>query len=326
VGSQTYWNNIDNDSYDQLFIELAIAVNRFLLPETLNGTATAYVYAYDNDYWGHCKPVIYSDNNNVPLARRSANEGDFDIAVSGSKPAGWRSASFQTNTSIASGNYIWFGLYCDWFAPRFDYGSKCFWDYWGNNDIPNTYPLYNANDYYDFKLSMYFTYSSAQNYVRTLTQGVRLSDNRRIIGDYKRNLTQTAGVNSLLTRYKTFFLKIQEIVKGLDSDNSSVLFVRFQREIVNNTEIPRHKAAYSRGFSDITKIEAEARGGWVLSAVISDIVHATGAAFRGLLLFVRIVTTAFVRDYILGRFLKAREELILKSVICCEINLDSRII
>jgi hypothetical protein len=105
VESQTHWDNVDNESYDQLFIEAAIAVNRFLVPETLNNTAAAYVYAYDSDYDGRCKPVLYSDNNNVPLARCSANEGVFDIAVGNGKPAGWRSAVFKPNTSIAKGSY-----------------------------------------------------------------------------------------------------------------------------------------------------------------------------------------------------------------------------
>jgi hypothetical protein len=115
------------------------------------------------------------------------------------------------------------------------------------------------------------------------------------------------------------------MVKGLDSGNSSVLFVRSLQETVKNTGIPRHKAAYSRGFSDLTKIEAEARGGWVLFSVVSDTVHTAGAAFRGLLLFVRIVTGIFVRDYVLGRFLKAKPELTLKSCSVREIILESKI-
>jgi len=44
-----------------------------------------------------------------------------------------------------------------------------------------------------------------------------------------------------------------------------------------------------------------------------------------LLLFVRIITGLFVRDYILKRFLIAREELVLKSCITREIILESKI-
>jgi hypothetical protein len=57
----------------------------------------------------------------------------------------------------------------------------------------------------------------------------------------------------------------------------------------------------------------------------TDTVQASGAVFRGLLLFVKIVSRVFIRDCLLGRFLKAREELILKSAICREIVLESKI-
>jgi hypothetical protein len=47
--------------------------------------------------------------------------------------------------------------------------------------------------------------------------------------------------------------------------------------------------------------------------------------FRGLLLFVKIVSKVIFRDYLLGRSLKAREELVLKSAVCRELVLDSKI-
>ena len=327
VGSQTHWNNVENESVDQLFIEVALMVNRFIIPETLNGNATAYVYAYDNDYWGRCNPVIYSDNNNVPLTRLSANEGEIDIEVKSGKPAGWRSAAFKANSSIAAGNNIWFGLFCDWFAPRFDYGTKCYWDFWDHlgNNIPNTYPVWSANWYYNFKVSMYFTYTSAQNYIRTLTQGVTLTDSRKQTANYKRDLTQTAGANSLLARYKSFFLKLQETVNGFDSGNSSLFFLRSLRETAKNNDTKKHIADYSRLLPDTAEIDSKVNVGWTIVAKIADTVHAAGTVFRGLVLLVRIVTEVFVRDYLLGRFLKAREELVLKSAISVEIEHESRI-
>jgi hypothetical protein len=57
----------------------------------------------------------------------------------------------------------------------------------------------------------------------------------------------------------------------------------------------------------------------------SDTVQANGNVGRGLLFFVRIVTRLFVRDYLLGRFLKARKDLVLKSKICREVILERRI-
>ena len=387
VGSQTHWDNVENESYDQLFIELSIIVNRFLLSDTFNGAATAYVYAYDSDYEGRCKPVLYSDNGNTPLSRRSANEGNFDIEVRNGKPAGWRSTTFQTSTSIASGTYIWFGLFCDWFAPRFDYGAKCYWDFWDHlgNNIPNTYPMWMANSYYNFRPSMYFTFSTAQNYVRTITQGVTLSDTRKLTGNYKRNLSQTAGINSLLGRFETFYRKcvmtahnsmgisrlpvfirnvteqikissvfnyfnslfikctdnvnanseanrkfsairkVQDILGGSDTQSVSMLFIRSVPDTVQVNHTFRHFGAFVRGLRVNAGSMAEISHKAEYYRFTADTVLAAGPVLRGLLLFVRIVTKVFIRDYLLGRFLKAKEDFILKSAICTEISLDSRI-
>jgi hypothetical protein len=329
VGSQYKWDADPPEPWVQLMFEGSIPVNRFLVPETINGLCTAYMYSYVDNY-GEAggRPVLYSDNGNSPLTRKSMNEGFADFSVKSNKPAGWRSATFMSNGAIASGSYIWFGVYTDFFwEPRFDYGAKCYCaDYWGNNNgIPNTYHIYNANWYSDFKLSMYFTYTSAQNYVRTLTQGVTLTDGRKLKADYKRATAQTVQANGTSKGLLTICRKIIETVRGKDNNSISVLFVRSLHETAKVTDTLRHWGAYYRGLLDITEAESEVKTGWTLLVKIADTVQAAGLVFRGLILCVRIVTGVFVRDYLLGRFLKAREELILKSPISREIVLDSRI-
>ena len=329
VGSQTIYYDEDNEGYYEFFVEFGIAVNRFLLPETFNGSATAYVYAYNTDYWGKCKPALYSDNNNSPLTRRSANEGQFDIEVKSGKPAGWRATVFQTNISIASGTYIWFGFLSEWFATRFDYGAKLLKGYYNENinpnaNVPETYPLIYSTEY-NFKLSMYFDYTSAQNYVRTLTQGITLADSRKLTADYKRNATETVQANSTANRLQAIYRKIQETIQGIDNNSLTVLFFRSVLETVTVAEAINHFVAFFRGIFDNAKIEGEASPGRFYFLTLTDTVQAAGAVFRGLLLFVRITTGLFVRDYILKRFLIAREELLLKSCITREIILESKI-
>jgi hypothetical protein len=329
VGSQYKWDADPPEPWVQLMFEGSIPVNRFLVPEAINGLCTAYMYSYVDNYdEAGGRPVLYSDNGNSPLTRKSMNEGFADLTVKSGKPAGWRSASFSSNGAISSGSYIWFGVFADFFwEPRFDYGAKCYIGDWYDigNSIPNTYPLYNVNWFSDFKLSMYFTYTSAQNYLRTLTQGVTLTDSRKVKADYKRGLSQTAGVNSLLGRYKTFFLKLHEMAKNADKITSPVLILRSLQETVKMTDTISHLGAFYRGLSDIAEVDGEVKIGWILLAKIVDSVHAVSSVFRGLTLFVRIVTGVFVRDYLLRRFLIAREELILKSAVCREIVLESKI-
>jgi hypothetical protein len=50
-----------------------------------------------------------------------------------------------------------------------------------------------------------------------------------------------------------------------------------------------------------------------------------GEAARSLGVFIRLLTTGLIRDYVIRRFLKAREELVLKSPVCREIVLESRL-
>jgi hypothetical protein len=86
IGSQTNYRNEDNE-LEQLYFELSIGVNRFYISENLSSTATAYVYAYDKYSDISVRPVIYSDNNNVPKNRLSKAEGSYDVSINTSKPA-----------------------------------------------------------------------------------------------------------------------------------------------------------------------------------------------------------------------------------------------
>ena len=411
VGSQNKWVQEEGEDPVSLMFELSIPVNRFLVSETINGLCTAYIYTNEDDYEAGGRPVIYSDNNNSPLNKKSRQEGLFDLRVTSGKPKGWRNAAFQSNGSIASGSYIWFGVFCEYYwLPRFDYGARCYDDWWWNygvedDTIPAQYPLYNANTYNNFKLSMYFTYSSAQNYVRTLTQGVtladsrklagqykrmatqgvRLSDSRKIIGVYKRTSSQTVkGITALLRlatfprkclttvynsmilkgsptfirkaveqvraimgisdsrglsrkctenvkadtdtkKFQGFYRKAQEGVNGTDKYSFPLLFMRSMPETVRITDTKGHWAAYIRGLRVEAASIAETSHGGEYYRFQADTVQAQGTVFRGLLIFIKLLTTSLVRDYLLRRFLKSNEELVLKSCICREIILDSKI-
>jgi hypothetical protein len=331
------------------------------------------------------------------------------MKFSDSNKQGWRSGAFKTNGIIAKESYIWFGAASDamWY-PRFDYGLKCYSDFWTKNSItipiikpklsindfdsiknlnsiPDTYPMFNVNDYDNFKLSMYFTYTSVQNHVVKLTQGVKLTDKRKLIADYKRGLKQTAGVKSAFYKYQDFFRqcamtvynsvnigrfpafyrsvadkikaatgldqwrylarncadgvavysdngrihkasrKVFDNSGGVDRQSFSVLFTRS----VSDTSLPsdkmRHLGAFIRGLLSVAGSGAETSHIAEYYRFQTDTVQAQGSVFRGLILFVKIISKIFVREYLLGRFLKAREELNLKSAVSREIILDSKI-
>jgi hypothetical protein len=133
IGTSTVGSQTEFDSYGELvplYFDGHIPVNRFLVPETIEGTLTASIYSDEDDPYNWGKPVIYSDNNNLPSIRRSAQESPFDFALEPGKTAGWTNAAFTTNTTIDAGSYIWFGVFTKGWSPRFDYGATCVMNYW----------------------------------------------------------------------------------------------------------------------------------------------------------------------------------------------------
>jgi len=319
IGSQNRWREAPGEPLSILSFDQSMPVNRFFVSEAVNGICTAYYYTNENDREGGGKPILYSDNLNNPSLRRSTSENFISLLA-----PGWHSGTFIGEAS--AGVNIWFGLWAQYILwPRFDFGAICYFAWWENfNVFPNPYPMHMTDGIFDFKLSMYFTYSSAQNYIRTLTQGVNINDSRKLTGNYNRVMTQVAGINSLLGIYKQFFHKINEIVKGQDSSNSSGLFLRVFQETVKNYDEKQSLTFLLRSIFEKIDIGSVAKSGRAYFALVTDTVHAVSFIFRGLLLFVRIMTGVFVRDYIIGRFLKARKEIILKSKVTKELSFESK--
>ena len=383
VGSQNKWIPEPGEPLDTLFFDMTIPVNRFLISETISSTCTAYFYTNEDDGEGGGRAVIYSDNSNKPYVRKTMQENFIELRVRSGNQPGWRSGTFLTNGPITAGSYVWFGAFVEymWF-PRFDYGAVCYSEFW-DSDIPASYPK--IWDPYDFKLSMYFTYTTAQQYVRTITQGVTLTDSRKLTGNYKRNTVETVKANSVLSRFETYYRtcfdtltnivnlnrlpvffrnvieqiqatmgiveqlsysrkcadavgaisksnkvlnvirEIKDGMKGFDTQMFPVLFVRSAKDNVSFFDYNSHWGAFIRSLLVHAGSIADTTHGAEYHRHETDTVQAEGKAHRGLLLFVRIITQVFIRDYLLGRFLKARQELVLKSCVSREITLESRI-
>jgi len=326
VGSQTKWSTFDNKGVESSCLYGGLAVNKFLLSEVINGATTAYVYCYDK-VSSSCRPILYSENNDAPLTRLSTGEGNFDVVVSGTKPAGWRSTTFSTSLNVQGGSYVWYGLSGGLFYPRFDYGLKMFWYTYDNYkaNFPDTYPFYPDNRFYDYKISMYFEYTNAQNYVRTLTQGVTLNDTRKLTCSYTRFAVQTTQANTDTNALKVICLKILEIVQGLDFNTFKIFYIRSLCDSGDTTESIGHLGIFFRELFEKPEVSGEVKHGWVFFSKVTDTVHAVGTVFRGLAMLIRIITGVFIRDYLLSRFLISQQELSLKSCISREIILECRI-
>jgi hypothetical protein len=366
IGTTTVGSQYKLNSYNTPF-ECQMPVNRFLVSETINaGNCTAYVYTNQDDPDAGGRPVVYNDFQSLPNTLKTSNESLLDFRVKSGKPAGWRTATFNYKTQTLSGNYIWFGVFVEYFwYPRFDYGQICYLESCYDS-IPTKYPIYSANLYEDRKLSMYFV-KEPINYVKTLTQGVSLSDRRKknTIFQHKTNQTiqieeRTKSKNEInrmlqeisapydgnsflfslirkiqeeikiterLSCLKIYILKLIEstgIVSKVIAD-VPIYILRKIQERIYLTDTIQHLKALIRGLKDNLSVGSEVKKGWVHFRKLGDTVQAAGTVFRGLFLFVRIVTGAFVRDYFFNRFLKAKQELPIKSKIVRDILQDSRI-
>jgi hypothetical protein len=415
-------------------------VNRFLVSEKVKGMCTAHVYCYDT--WasiGNFSPRLFDTVQNKPGTRRSQNEEtiptklwDYNSdrsALVWSEPH-WKTAAFTVIDEIAAGAYTWFGGYGEAFWTKYDYGGEyyrnypeMFWEqeeeeYYDEEDdewyytepegyeLPD-FPIDGHEKVDNFILSWYFEYESQnKNYVRTLTQGVTLTDSRKLTANYKRSAIMngrnntalghssayhrkhTANVNStdLLTRIKTYFCSIAENLKTTDLTGKSIGFLRqlagTVRAVGDNSRSMGNKrdiastagnvdsTGRERGFfrvitmllssGDIIASPIE----WLRSitmklAIFDTLEHGGGSYIRGiytmaesltetgheaeyyrkqidvasseavslrhLFIFIHLLTVGSVRDFIIRRFLKSNEDIVLKSAVCREIEIESRI-
>jgi hypothetical protein len=99
--------------------------------------------------------------------------------------------------------------------------------------------------------------------------------------------------------------------------------------VIQDTETPGdetgHTADYLRGlFVEAGNIaETTHRGEYYRTQ--QDTAYSEVVPLRHLFIFIRLLTGAYIRDYIIGRFLKSKEEVVIKSPVCREIILESRL-
>ena len=121
------------------------------------------------------------------------------------------------------------------------------------------------------------------------------------------------------------FRKLQDGLHRFDTQNITVLYVRSVNDTAKTSDKNSHLGAFIRGLFVTAGNTAETKHTAKYYRYYSDTVQAEGKTSRGLLLFVRIVTQVFIRDFLLRRFLIAREELALKSCITRNITIESKI-
>jgi len=297
VGTTTvgaFWENfddwwIDEDDgeieYNPNYIDQELIVNRYQLPEQIKGQVNAFFYS-NSQVNLDTFPVLYKDGSNYPTTKLSVNECELIWHIPWMDEC-WYTSTFNPKTTIASGSYVWFGMYSSSFEPRYDYGAKCYREYvdYGTPKLPNNYPLDSVNEYYDFKFSMYFYYNNSITYTRFLTQRVREHTwYSKVMVAYKRILAQTVK-GSTVNKSLVLFLRLCKMTVA----NSMNIFAKIPvlgRLIIDNTGITdglRNVQRLLRKFNEIAQTDSgvkrkqeafrqlkdNVQGNTVLSALVS---------------------------------------------------------
>jgi hypothetical protein len=362
-------------------------------------------------------PVLYGDSGNKPgqLLTEHNTPGNPAAQVTDPKyfTPRWVESTLTPYGTVAAGTAVWFGYWGETGTVRFDYGAPLFQTYdavmalealgeygsfyemapdyalddlgycedrFSSPDEINVYP----GARYDMKVSMYLE-PLPRAYTRTVYQGVGITETRKLIGAYKRGVTQTvrgvagtkgavgfyrgivqtvtntvilkgfptllrklgeavaalyetqadagfnrgisdtAGIGSIMGGMAAFFRNLFSVAGSGDTNGSFITRKRIIQDMEAAGDETSHTADYLRGlFAEAGSIAGTSHTGEYRRKQ-QDTAYSEAVSLRHLLIFIRLITGAYIRDYIIGRFLKSREEIVIKSPVCRELILDSKV-
>jgi hypothetical protein len=142
---------------------------------------------------------------------------------------------------------------------------------------------------------------------------------------YRRDITSAVNAATHTTRYPVFLRRILNTLTAGEYAAYSAVWLRHLAEEGTATDKNRHIGGYIRGLYTAAGALAETghRGEYYRKR--TDTVNGQGITLRRLGIFIRLIAESGIRDYILGRFLKSREVVVIKSPVCREITLESRL-
>jgi hypothetical protein len=138
-----------------------------------------------------------------------------------------------------------------------------------------------------------------------------------------RGITDTVKNSSVMGGMVMFFRVLFGHAGTGDSSGSFITRMRLIQDMETASDETGHVSDYLRGlFEEAGNIAETTRKGEYYRKQ-QDTAHSEAVPLRQLLIFIRLLTGAYIRNYIIGRFLKSKEELVIKSPVCREIILES---
>jgi hypothetical protein len=167
--------------------------------------------------------------------------------------------------------------------------------------------------------------SYCRDFLRTIAVTVQPETHEQRTLSVWRGIVDEAGTGDSTARQRGFIRTLFTAVSTGDyAGKASALFRSIQEQAATFGEAG-HLGDYLRGLYTEAGSMAETRHKGEYYRKVEDTAGNTAVSLRHLFIFIRLVTLSLVRDYLLPRFLRSRDEIVLKSPVTRELELDSRI-
>jgi hypothetical protein len=138
-----------------------------------------------------------------------------------------------------------------------------------------------------------------------------------------RKITNTVSNTSVMGGMAMFFRILFGHAGTGNNPGSFITRMRIIQDTETASDETGHAADYLRGLSAEAGNMAETTRRGEYYRKQQDMAYSEAVPLRHLFIFIRLLTGSYIRDYIIERFLKSKEEVVIKSLVCREITLES---
>jgi hypothetical protein len=306
--------------------------NRYKTDVAIQGLYKAYFYAAQikNSNSNALAPVIFNEAQNIPNVRVSSEEYGY-CGNQSTGPFGWNNVSIKIPGVIGANSNIWLGMVASGIGIKFDYGAT-FFDIISNFGSNSARTAINNGQHLGSILTRcgeyipdYLEYAPGGNdeitaEFRPSVYYLRSNGHPKKPGNYNFKLSYyIQSVSTAYTRTLTAGVNLADSRKGVYNA------IRKTEETVSGSGTAGCAGQYVRTTEDVSAVTGEPNRAVFYERLQEDVGLVIGEVGRMLAVVIKLFSVTSIRDYVIGRFLKSREELVLKSKVSREIEIESRI-
>jgi hypothetical protein len=163
-----------------------------------------------------------------------------------------------------------------------------------------------------------------RDFLRTVAVTVKPETHEQRKFSARRDIADYAKAEDSTARERGFIRTLVAAVTTGDYAGKVITLLRGIREEVSALGKAGHLGDYLRGLYIEAGSMAETRHEGEYYRNLQDTAHNEAFPLRHLFIFIRLVTLSLVRDYLLSRFLRSRDAIVLTSPVTRDLELDSR--